>query len=171
MGVELMSQCRKRNSKGSEISKPYEPTPRERDAIEAWRNDLRSPRLKVSREEDKVTAISFDHQDPRTGQAVLMQALGTTDTDFLSGILHQLSDVPREGPDLEDKLNFMLAIVRGLKPKDQLETMLGAQMAAVHLATMTLAHRLGRVERSNNRTVQSEPSTSLPEPSRHRWRH
>jgi hypothetical protein len=153
MGVELMSQCRKRNSKGSEISKPYEPTPRERDAIEAWRNDLRSPRLKVSREEDKVTAISFDHQDPRTGQAVLMQALGTTDTDFLSGILHQLSDVPREGPDLEDKLNFMLAIVRGLKPKDQLETMLGAQMAAVHLATMTLAHRLGRVE-----TIQQQDS-------------
>jgi hypothetical protein len=47
----------------------------------------------------------------------------------------------------------MLAIVRGLKPKDQLETMLGAQMAAVHLATMTLAHRLGRVE-----TIQQQDS-------------
>ena len=147
-----MSQRRKPDTQGREISKPYEPTPRECDAIEAWRNGIRTPRLKVSRE-DKVTSISFDHQDPRTGQAVLMQALGTTDTDFLSGILHQLSNVPSEGPDLEDKLNFMLAIVRGLDPKDQLETMLGAQMAAVHLATMTLAHRLGRVE-----TIQQQDS-------------
>ena len=31
-----MSQRRKRDTKGREISKPYEPTPRERDAIEAF---------------------------------------------------------------------------------------------------------------------------------------
>ena len=37
-----MSQRRKRETKGHEISKPYEPTPRERDAIEAWRKG--SPR-------------------------------------------------------------------------------------------------------------------------------
>ena len=29
-----MSQRRKRNTKGREIIKPYEPTPRQRDAIE-----------------------------------------------------------------------------------------------------------------------------------------
>ena len=90
-----MSQRRKRDTE-REISKPYEPTPRERDAIEAWRNGVRTPRAKVSME-DKATAICFDHQDPRTGQAVIMQALGTTESDFLSGILHQLSNVPKEG--------------------------------------------------------------------------
>ena len=40
----------------------------------------------------------------------------------------------------------MFAVVKGLEPKDQLETMLAAQMAAVHMATMTFAYRLGRVE-------------------------
>ena len=40
----------------------------------------------------------------------------------------------------------MLAVVEGVKPKDQLETMLAAQMAAIHMATMTFARRLGHVE-------------------------
>jgi hypothetical protein len=106
---------------------------------------LPSPRLKVQ-QTDAATIISPDHQDLETGQAVLMQALGTTDVDFFSGLLNQLASVGRQGPDLEGALNFMLAVVKGLEPKDQLETMLAAQMAAVHMATMTLAHRLGRVE-------------------------
>jgi hypothetical protein len=40
----------------------------------------------------------------------------------------------------------MLAVVKGIEPKDQIEAMLGAQMAAVHMATMTFARRLGHVE-------------------------
>ena len=106
---------------------------------------VRTPRAKVSME-DEATAICFDHEDPRTGQAVIMQALGTTEGDFLSGILHQLANVPKRGPDLEDALNFMLAVVKGLEPKRSGELCLAVQMAAVHMATMTFAHRLGRVE-------------------------
>ena len=45
----------------------------------------------------------------------------------------------------EAKLNFVLAVVKGVKPRDQLEAMLATQMAAVHLATMTLARRLAEV--------------------------
>ena len=146
-----MSQRRKRGTK-REISKPYEPTPRERDAIEAWTKGSPSPRLKVSKK-DEVITISHDHQDPRTGQAVLMQELGTTDTDFLSGLLHQLGNAVGKRPDPEGALNFMLAVVKGLEPKDQLETMLGAQMAAVHMATLNLADRLARVE-----TIQQQDS-------------
>ena len=33
----------------------------------------------------------------------------------------------------------MLAVVKGLEPRDQMEAMLAAQMAAVHVATMTFA--------------------------------
>jgi hypothetical protein len=40
----------------------------------------------------------------------------------------------------------MLAIVKGIEPRDQVEAMLAAQMAAVHNATMTFARRLARVE-------------------------
>jgi hypothetical protein len=40
----------------------------------------------------------------------------------------------------------MLAVVKGVKPKDPLEAMLAAQMAAIHMATLTLARRLADVE-------------------------
>jgi hypothetical protein len=47
----------------------------------------------------------------------------------------------------------MLSVVQGVKPKDQLEAMLAAQMAAIHLATMTFARRLAHVE-----TIQQQDS-------------
>jgi hypothetical protein len=43
-------------------------------------------------------------------------------------------------------LNFMLSIVKGIEPRDQVEAMLAAQMAATHNATMTFARRLNHVE-------------------------
>ena len=46
----------------------------------------------------------------------------------------------------ERELNFMLSVVKGAKPKDQIEAMLAAQMAAVHMATMEFARRLANVE-------------------------
>ena len=40
----------------------------------------------------------------------------------------------------------MLSIVKDIQPRDQVEAMLAAQMAAVHNATMTFARRLNHVE-------------------------
>ena len=40
----------------------------------------------------------------------------------------------------------MLAVVKGIEPRDQIEAMLAAQMAAVHMASMTLARRLANAE-------------------------
>jgi hypothetical protein len=76
-----------------------------------------------------------------------MRALGTTDVDFLADFLTQLGGAASKGPD-PDKcaLNFMLAVVKGIDPKDQVEAMLGAQMAAVHMATMKFACRLTHVD-------------------------
>ena len=54
----------------------------------------------------------------------------------------------------------MLAVIKGIKPKDQLEAMLAAQMAAVHLATMLLGRTAGRVETYRSRTAPSALSTS-----------
>jgi uncharacterized protein with beta-barrel porin domain len=41
---------------------------------------------------------------------------------------------------------FVASIVAGVKPQDQIEAMLAAQMAAVHNATMTFARRLSHCE-------------------------
>ena len=40
----------------------------------------------------------------------------------------------------------MLSVVKGIEPRDQVEAMLGAQMAAVHMASMTFARRLAQVD-------------------------
>jgi hypothetical protein len=46
----------------------------------------------------------------------------------------------------EAKANFLLSVVKGIEPKDEIEAMLAAQMAAVHSATMTFARRLNHVD-------------------------
>ena len=40
----------------------------------------------------------------------------------------------------------MLSVIKGIEPKDQVEAMLAAQMAAVHMSTMTFARRLAHVD-------------------------
>ena len=76
-----------------------------------------------------------------------MGALGTTDTDFMDGLITQLANAGTQGRTVDGRgLNFMLSVVKGVEPKDQVEAMLAAQMAAVHNATMTFARRLAHVE-------------------------
>ena len=77
--------------------------------------------------------------------SLLMEALGTADESFLEGLLQQLAMVA--GPEGGERgLNFMLALVKGVEPKDQVEAMLATQMAATHNATMTFARRLAHVD-------------------------
>ena len=131
-----------------QLVKPCDPTPGERSALEAHfdrrRRQKPAPRVKLSLS-DGVGAISPDHADKAAGMSLLMEALGTADLNFLEGLLQQLARVA--GPESDERgLNFMLALVKGVEPKDQVEAMLAAQMAAVHNATMTFARRLNRAE-------------------------
>jgi hypothetical protein len=75
-----------------------------------------------------------------------MAAIGTTDLDFYDGLVLQIVDASKDQKPSEKRANFMLAVVKGLEPKDQFEAMLAAQMAAVHMASMTFARRLAHVE-------------------------
>jgi hypothetical protein len=133
----------------SEGNSKYNPTPEEMEAFKSHflkRETQTAPRVKVAGPKDR-TILSFDHQDSATGQVLLMEALGTADYDFLSGLLEQLSNGSCRGGKVDEKLlNFMLAVIKGIKPRDQIEIMLAAQMAAVHEAIMTFTRRLAHVE-------------------------
>jgi hypothetical protein len=140
-----------RKSKSADLAQPYESTPRERAAVEAYfarkREVPHEPRLKKVAEKDGVTEVTFDHPESAIGHALLMEALGTTDPDFLDGLIRQLANAGTQGRTVDGEgLNFILSLVKGVKPKDQVEAMLAAQMAAVHIATMTFARRLAHVE-------------------------
>ena len=126
---------------------PYEPTPMEAEAIAAYRvtKEARGPRLKVSIE-GGVAKINHDHPDPSTGTVAVMRALGTTDLDFFDGLLLQLVNAGQGKGPSDNAVDFMLAVIKGVEPRDQIEAMLAAQMAAVHMASMTFARRLAHVE-------------------------
>jgi hypothetical protein len=117
-----MKNAPKRNTK--DLARSYEPTPHERAALEAHfaRKEVNppAPRLKVA-ENDGATTISPDHPEPRVGLVLLMDALGTTDWDFLEGLLLQLADAGSKGGVDGQTLNFMLSVVKGVEPRDQVE--------------------------------------------------
>ncbi len=143
------------------VTKPYEPTPQEWAVMEAYlarrRETTPAPRIKVS-EKGGVPQLSPDHPDPALGQALLMKALGTTSADFLDGLLKQLVNAGSQGSEVDvDGLNFMLSVVKGVEPRDEVEAMLAAQMAAVHMATMSFARGLSYVsaERAFNKLART----------------
>ena len=76
-----------------------------------------------------------------------MNALGTTDYEFADGLVSQLMNVGTQGQNYDGKgPNFMLSVIKGIAPRDEVEAMMAAQMAAVHMATMTFARRLAHVD-------------------------
>ncbi len=103
------------------------------------------PKARIIIEDKNV--IGFDHEEQAIGQLALMEALGTSDTDFFNPFLSQLANAASVGSEPQERpINFMISVIKGIEPRDQLEAMLGAQMAAVHMATMNFARRLNHVD-------------------------
>ncbi|MDY0281664.1 MAG: hypothetical protein RBR35_14020 [Salinivirgaceae bacterium] len=101
-----------------------------------------APRIRMDGEKMHVV-----HEDEAAGCQHLMRALGTDSADFMAGVLSQLANAVSPGKDADGAaINFALAVIAGVDPKDELETMLGMQMVAVHMATMTFTRRLAHVE-------------------------
>ena len=142
--------------KPNSVEQKHQLTSRELTAIRklvAANEAKPAPRLKVVPTEKGMT-IALAHPDNLVGDALLMDALGTVDIDFYRALLDQLARAASEGDKIDErKLNFMLSVVKGVESKDQLETMLAAQMAAVHVATMTFSLRLSTAE-----TVEQQDS-------------
>jgi hypothetical protein len=89
MGDESMVS---RKSKAAAKAKPeWERTPQEVEAIEKVHAErFNVPRLKVSTSESGLS-ITTEHVDQVAGTALIMQALGTADMDFFSGLIMQLA--------------------------------------------------------------------------------
>lgn len=131
-------------------SKAYEPTPQEREVVDAYRASVRGraavPVVTVGEGED-LGKLDLDHPDKAVAAVLLAGAVGTNDLDFLGGILVQIANVASKGQAADaGATNYMLSMVKGVQPRDQIEAMLAAQMAAVHNATMTFARRLNHVD-------------------------
>jgi hypothetical protein len=104
-----------------------------------------APALKVSSEGKQE--ISFEHHDGPGAYTLLMEAMATSDADFAAGILGQIYNLsPQKESPREVDVNFARSIITGMEPRDQVETMLATQMAAVHMATITYARRVNMAD-------------------------
>jgi hypothetical protein len=106
--------------------------------------EVPAPRVKVSTD-GKSQQLAPDYPDVANGYKLLAEALGSTSLDFVGGLLCQLAMSTRQQVS-ESDLNFALSVVKDIKPNDQIEAMLAAQMAVIHMATMTSARRLAQVK-------------------------
>jgi hypothetical protein len=72
----------------------------------------------------------------------LMAALGTYDYSFLDAFLGQIGNAVSDKDKIsESKMRFALAVVVGIEPTNEIEAMLAAQMAAVHICAMDSSRR------------------------------
>src|SRR5262245_5920321 len=136
-----------RKSKETESAKPagltaaqpssaYEPSAQERAVLQRFDSRrermIPTPRLKV-RKRNAENDIEVDHPDPALGAKLLMETCGSGSYSFVRGLCEQLANATKQGSVVdENALNFMLATIRGINPRDEVESMLAAQMAAVH---------------------------------------
>ena len=146
-----------RREPGEKPPMPEEFTPVAGKALERHRRRSLSPGAAVDVE--KVGEVSYvvasPHSDDEAWQAMICDALGTRSTRTAQTFLNQLAELcsqnwhpsETEGergewcPD-EAELNMILAMVAGIKPRNEMEAAQAAQMVAVHLMTMQLLARV-----------------------------
>ena len=72
---------------------------------------------------------------------------GAGNASVSAGLIGQLSVLGSHGNKVDEKAsNFALGFLESMAPKDAAETLLVAQMAAIHQATMMMARRLNLVD-------------------------
>lgn len=138
---------------GAEKDAPakHEMTQAERAVIEKLAAKVaagpKGPPMTLTVKDDGVVSIGYQHPDPTIGCCLVMAAVGTASGEFYDGLLRQIAGLGSHSNRIDEKAsNFVLSVVQAVKPQDELEAMLAAQMGAVHAATMMMARRLNHVE-------------------------
>ncbi|WP_353644233.1 hypothetical protein [Mesorhizobium sp. WSM2239] len=134
------------NRKSKAVAKPYEPTPLERKAVASYKSREKKvaplPAF-VATTTDGSVRLDLDHPDLMTGYTLVAEAIKSNSLDYFTGCTSALASVCQKGGQVDaPTLNYAVAMVAGIEPRDQLESMLATQMAAVHLATMDTARRM-----------------------------
>lgn len=105
------------------------------------------PRMKISDKGADKPKLGLDHGDQRIGDLVLADGLGISEMAFLGGYLNGVirASTTHCADDVAS-VNSMLGAIYGMKPCDEAEAMLIAQMVATHDLAMTFAGQAARAE-------------------------
>ena len=108
---------------------------------EADENGKREAKLKV------------DHPDTSAGYQMISDAIGSGDMTFTLGPVARCfpgRGTSSDGTPNIERVNYALSIVKGIKPRDQVEAMLAMQMAAIHMAATATAGYLAASKTAKN---------------------
>ncbi|WP_171206132.1 hypothetical protein [Ruegeria sp. HKCCA0235A] len=109
---------------------------------------VRAPDIKLDFDEDtRRLTVGHKGKDPTVACALAMHELGTADYRFFEGVMDQVATLGQQDSSVsETASNFVMSVVAGVKPQDEIEAMLAIQMGAIHQATMLMARRLNHVK-------------------------
>ena len=128
----------------------FKPTEREQSALRKFteRRDAElATQMKLVPNEIGGLTIETNHKDRDVGYALLAEALGTANIDFIDGLVRQLADAGSRGTIDPKEISFMLGVIKSIKPNDQIKALLRAQMAAVHrMATPQFLQHFPRID-------------------------
>lgn len=113
-------------------------------ALQAAKDNRESvPKIKATKARNGTLKIALD----QAGENYIEKTLATTSGPFMNIVLGQLCNgLITNDSNVDAVLNLGLSLVAAIKPRDEIETLLAVQMAAVHSATITFARRLNHVE-------------------------
>lgn len=104
-----------------------------------------SPRMELEMV-DGALSVTFRGDNLTLLELEQMADIGTKDDDFRNGLIGQIACIGAQGRPIDnDNSNFIMAVVRSIKPRDELEAMLAVQMGAIHTASMMMARKLNNV--------------------------
>ena len=138
----------KTETKPGDLEKPYTPTPKEQRSLDAFYERMKArtsgPSFKSDfNDETNSNQLTFDHSDLETGVKLAMHETGTSDTRFFHGLVLQIAAIGASGKKVNcPSADFSMSVIAAVKPQNEIETMLAAQMAAVHQGMMLMAKRL-----------------------------
>ena len=123
----------------------------------------RAPNLKMEQgSETNQLFVEFDHDDPETAHLLAMADMGTCDGRFFRGLMTHIAGLGEPGKGHSAwSSDFALSVVKAVDPKDEVEAMLAAHMAAVHQATMSMARKLNIAEYQGPRDAAERGLTKL----------
>ena len=158
----------------SRLATPSQPSPPHMEAAVArYREHTATapPGIAIRKTESGAVEIDTD-TDVQNGMIALMDAVGTRDMQFFTGYLTQIINASdtKDGTDAT-AVNSALGFIRGVKPQDEVEAALAAQMHATHAAVMTFARRLSNVSNDppagqrHQRLQQADPHLCRPDGS------
>ncbi|MBT6418907.1 MAG: hypothetical protein HOK14_00940 [Gammaproteobacteria bacterium] len=137
-GRNTNGQFSKGNTGGGRLGTGDDKTTKKLSPIEPISN---APKLKLDGD-GNGTAAGKTTDEINTNVLTFLKACGTKDADLMTVLINQLSAVlPAQFVKSETHVNGALAMLSGIKPKNEIEGMLAAQMVTTHILSMETAKR------------------------------